>query len=408
MKISKSVLLILFLLFHSVPSPAQVNKYVILISFDGFRWDYANRGLSPNLEKMKAEGVSALSLRPAFPSKTFPNHYSIITGMYPENHGIIANNFENPFTGETYGMSDTISTRDPKWYLGEAFWETAERNGIITASYFWPGSELNDKSRRPSYFKHYKHDTPYEERVDAVLNWLSLPMEERPNFITLYFHDTDSYGHRFGPDSEEIKSSIARLDSILGRLRQGLKSINLFDSTNVIVVSDHGMTNVKKGQNINIEKLLDEYKFEYSGEGPLMMVYPQSEQKDKIYQRLLAGQNHYKVYLKENIPDSYNFSKHPFISDIILISDPGWNLVDTRTENKLMNYTSLGNHGWDKDFLDMHGIFIASGPDFKINYPTGTLWNIDIYPLLCKIFNIEPRSNIDGKLERIEFLLKDY
>ena len=172
---SKLTLLFLLLIITNL-TIAQSHPYVLLISFDGFRWDYSERGITPNLDKMKQEGVHALSLKPSFPTKTFPNHYSIVSGMYPQNHGIIFNSFVNPITKDKYRLGDSNAVRNSEWYLGEAFWQTAERNGIKTASYFWPGSELTLDYRRPTYYKKYDHNKPYRERIDGVLNWLELPV----------------------------------------------------------------------------------------------------------------------------------------------------------------------------------------------------------------------------------------
>jgi len=165
---------LVFLLLVSGLLYAQNRPYVLLVSFDAFRWDYLDRDITPNLDKVIEKGVRALSLRSVSPSKTFPNHYSIISGMYAENHGIIFNSFEDIHTGDFYRIGDTSAVRNPKWYKGEAFWETAEKNGITTASYFWPGSEMNDPNRRPTYFKHYKHTEPYRNRIDGVIDWLQL------------------------------------------------------------------------------------------------------------------------------------------------------------------------------------------------------------------------------------------
>ena len=167
---------ILFFFLIAVFLSAQSKPYVLLISFDGFRWDYSERGITPNLDSLKNHGVHALSLRPSFPTKTYPNHYSIVTCLYPENHGIIANSFTNPFTGDKYRIGNSLAVKDSKWYTGEAFWETAERNNIKTASYFWPGSEVELEYRHPSIYKTYDHNKPYKERIDSVLNWLILPL----------------------------------------------------------------------------------------------------------------------------------------------------------------------------------------------------------------------------------------
>ncbi|MBK7105788.1 MAG: alkaline phosphatase family protein [Ignavibacteriae bacterium] len=401
---SKNVIIIFFV-FTSIIF-AQKTPYVILISFDGFRWDYCERGITPNLDSLQKYGVKAKSLKPCFPSKTFPNHYSIITGMYPENHGIISNFFINPFTKEKYRLGDTNSVRNSKWYLGEAFWETARRNGIKTASYFWPGSEVDLEYRRPNYFKYYQHSKPYKERIDEVINWLKFPQNERPHFITLYFHDTDSYGHDFGPNSIEVNQSIRRLDSLIGYLNSELNQLEIKDSVNIILVSDHGMTEVGKDKIINIEEMLKDYKSKFYNNETFAFIEPSQNEINEVYQLLKESENHYKVYFKDEVPEHFHFSKHPFISSIIIIADLGWTLVDNKSLKKFSNSYSKGNHGFDNNELDMHGIFFAKGKLFKENYKIGTVQNIDINPLLAKIFGINPKSNIDGKLERIEFILK--
>ncbi len=395
--------LIALLIAFSLTISAAPKPYLILVSFDAFRWDYLNRGLSPVLEKVRQEGVSALSLKPTYPSKTFPNHLSIITGMYPAHHGIIANNFLDQFTGKLYRMNDSISSRDGRWYLGEAFWETAERQGIITASYFWPGSELALPYRHPTYYQAYDHQRPYEKRVDGVIDWLKLPADKRPHFITLYCHETDSQGHRYGPDSPQTNDAIKRLDEVAGYLLSKLDEIKMRDSVNVVFLSDHGMTEVSAERSINIEKILGDIKCKLSDSGPLLFVEPDKGKISETYNQLKKNENHYKVYYLEEIPSYFHFEDNPFISPIVVIADLGWSVVT----NRRSDYDGKGNHGYDNNQLDMQGIFLATGPDFKKNYHTGTLWNIDIYPLLCKLFKIFPRKNIDGDLDRIGFILKD-
>ena len=242
---------------------AQRQPYVILISLDGFRWDYVNRGITPNFDFIKANGIAAISLRPDFPSITFPNHYSIVTGLYPENQGLIANTFTDPFTKETYRVNDSTKSKNAKWYLGEAFWETAKRNGIITASYFWPGSDMKLDYRRPDYVESYVHTHAFEDRVNGVLNWLKLPYEKRPHFITLYFEATDDSGHEFGPNSIQMNHAIEKEDSMIGLLTNKLKNISLLDSTDIIVVSDHGMTEISKDKVVNIEEIIKNYNVTY-------------------------------------------------------------------------------------------------------------------------------------------------
>lgn len=385
---------------------AQSKPYLILISFDGFRWDYVNRGITPNFDFIRENGVSAKSLRSCFPTKTFPNHFSIVTGMYPEHHGIITNHFPDYFNDTYYSMYDSVSRRDAKWYKGRAFWETAERQGIITASHFWPGSDVTLPYRHPTYYYEFNGKVPYRKRVDEVINWMKLPFDKRPHFITSYFEATDVYGHKYGPDSHEINFAIAQLDSILGYYFKKLKEINLLDSTNIIVVSDHGMTNVSTKKVINIENMLDGYKYKQNEDGPFMMIEPGAGQIDKIYNKLKRNENHYKVYKREDVPAYFHFSDNPLISKIVIIAENGWSLETNKSFEKMKKWNPKGNHGYDNYSMDMNGIFYAIGPAFKKNYQVGTVNNIDIYPLLCKIFNIFPNPLIDGRLDRIEYILR--
>jgi ectonucleotide pyrophosphatase/phosphodiesterase family member 5 len=406
-KIKKSYWTIIFFLVISLSVFAQNRNYTILISFDAFRWDYGNRGITPNLDYIIKNGVHALSLKPCFPSKTFPNHYSIVTGMYPENHGIIANSFTNPCTHEKFSLSDSIAKSDAKWYKGEAIWETARRQGVICADYFWPGADINIYYRRPNYVERFVYTRPYAERINGVLKWLELPYDKRPHFITLYFDATDTSGHNYGPNSLQVNQSIAKEDSIIGKIFSGLKKLNLLDSTNVIIVSDHGMTELSNKRVINIDKLLSGFQFKTSDKGPMMFIYPTEYEKKDVYARLKESEDHYHVYWRKDIPDYLHYKDNPFVADIVMIADLGYSIFDDKDLNKYSKRFPGGNHGYDPSNLDMHGIFYAIGPDFKSGYSCGSIENIDIYPLLAKILKIVPNNNIDGKLERIEFLLKN-
>ena len=402
--VMKKLLIILFL--FTIQILAQQKNYTILISFDGFRWDYPNRGLTPNLDFIKENGVQALSLQPCFPSKTFPNHYSIVTGLYPENHGIIANSFTNPYNNQKYSLWDSTAKDNAMWYKGEAIWETARRQGVISASYFWPGSEFNIDYRRPNYSKKFIYTTPYDDRINGAIQWLQFPFDKRPHLILLYFDATDTSGHNYGPNSKEVNQSIAMQDSLLGKIFSGLEKLNLRDSTNVIVLSDHGMTELSPDKVINIDKLLSGFEFESSDKGTMMFIYPNEEEKIKVYQQLKKSEKNFRTYWKKDLPDYLHYKDNPNVAEIVLISDLGYSLFDGKDVEKYSKKFPLGNHGYDPTNIDMHGIFYAIGPDFKEGYTCGTLNNIDIYPLLAKILRIFPNNNIDGKLERIEFLLK--
>ena len=231
LKLKQSILAALIIILFAALSYSQSQPYVILISFDGYRWDYVNRDITPNINSLMDDGVKASSFKPVFPTKTFPNHISIVTGLYPENHGIIFNKFHDPFKDRYYRIGDTIEVRQSSWYKGEAFWETAGRQGITTASYFWPSSDINLEYSRPDYFHHYEHDRPYDVRVNGVLDWLQLPYNQRPHFITMYFDLTDGVGHRYGPNSPEIDIAILGIGAYKPEfmMKEGLKvTVNFF------------------------------------------------------------------------------------------------------------------------------------------------------------------------------------
>ncbi len=400
--ILKVLVLALFIFLTGCGQKAQ--PYVLLVSFDGFRWDYADRGITPNLNAFIAKGVRAKSLKPSFPTKTFPNHYSIVTGLYPENHGIILNSFSNPETGERFSLGDTSSVRDGKWYKGEAVWTTLKKQGIKTASFFWPGSEVHNPERRPDYFKRYQHSLPYGERIDGIISWLSLPIEERPKFITLYFHETDSRGHDAGPDSPAVDKAIVLLDSLFGVLLNKINKLPIADDINIIVVSDHGMSGVVEGGIINVNGYLPGKEVKTWGSGPLMMI---DSDDDEVYSALKKNETNFTVYKKSDVPPRLHFSNHPSIWPLVVLADPGYLLASESGYQRMLKYSSKGNHGYDNDVPDMHGIFFASGSVFREGYRTETVRNIDIYPLICRIFDVKPAENIDGDLDRIGFMLNE-
>jgi len=374
-----------------------VKPVVLLVSLDGFRWDYPDRGLTPNLAEMERNGVRAVSLQPCFPTKTFPNHLSIITGLYPENHGIILNTILNPFTDSRYSYGKSNSSPVAQWYLRETIWETLKRQGVKTAVYFWPGSDIDVPYRAPDIFIPYKHETPYQERIQTVLSWLEKPEAERPQFITLYLHETDESGHKFGPESVQTDSAIALLDRMIGNLRRGLRRLELQDIVNLIIVSDHGQIATPAENRIDLEGILSGKRFVVQRSNPIMFIYPKD---NDVYQVLKKNAQHYKVYLRGHFPEYYHFNHNSLVAPIVLVAEPGY-LFSSEGNTSPIRAT----HGYDNHLLNMHGVFIAEGPRLKRGLQTGTLQSVDVYPLLCKLLDVEPAGNIDGRLERIEFVL---
>ncbi len=397
----KTIILLALLIFEIFPQ----TPYTILISFDGFRWDYTNRNITPAFKFVEENGVSATSLMPVFPSKTFPNHISITTGLHPEDHGIIANDFWSPSCNCEYSFRDTSAVRNADWYKGEMIWETLKKNGIKTASYFWPGSEMNIASRRPDYFHHYDHYRPYEIRVDGILDWLKLPFGERPKFLTLYFDATDTYGHSFGPNSKEVNFAIQKLDSMLQRLFDGLTQIGLRDSTNIIVVSDHGMTEVNSERVIDVEEFLhDSLQYKIIGDGPVIQIHAKGNHKEKIFSLLNELTQHFKIFRRDEVSSYLHFSQDENILDLVLVAELGWSLVHKKSGDWLRK-KAKGNHGYENADIDMHGIFFAIGPSFRKGFKIGTISNLEIYPLICSLYNIEPSEKIERTELKLEAIL---
>ncbi|NQU80840.1 MAG: alkaline phosphatase family protein, partial [Bacteroidetes bacterium] len=225
---------------HSTDPDAKNNPYVVMLSLDGFRWDYPQKANTPNLDRIAEIGVRAESLRPCFPTKTFPNHYSIATGLYPGNHGIVLNNFYDSAMDVSYSLGNRESVENGDFYGGEPIWVTAENQGVITASYFWVGSEAPVKGVQPTYWKRYEHKFPFTQRVDSVIAWLSLPEEKRPHLITWYMDEPDSKGHQLGPDNPDLIPVISYLDSLVGNFMFKLNRLEIGKNVNFIVISDHG------------------------------------------------------------------------------------------------------------------------------------------------------------------------
>lgn len=391
-------ILLLFVVSFAI---SKTPHTTILISLDGFRYDYIERGFNPTLEDIAEKGVFAEYLQPVFPSSTFPNHISIITGLYPGNHGIVANNFFDYKSNKQYSIGKPDATNSD-WYLGEAFWETCRKNNVIAASYFWPSSENADEKRRPNYYHPYEHKRDYLERVNGVLDWLKLPLDKQPKFITLYFDSPDSYGHNYGSSSKELNESNKALDSVLNYFFTELKKREIFDSLNIIIVSDHGMTDLSKDRTINLKQIIPDEFATIINNSAYAFVQPKEGYKQKVYDLLKQNQNHYEFYNKSEIPERYHFKNDDRISDIFVIADCGWLLLTDRPYSDKY----VATHGYDNRCMEMQASFFAIGPDFKRNYRTNGLKNIDIYPLLCKLYGFEIDHKIDGNLQEIIHILK--
>jgi predicted AlkP superfamily pyrophosphatase or phosphodiesterase len=380
---------------HGPNALGQENKpYVVLVSLDGFRYDYTERYHAKNLHALAALGASAPEgMIPIYPSITFPNHYSIVTGLYPEHHGIVAMSFYDPKRKQRYAFNDPSSNGDGSWYGGIPLWSLAEKQGMRSACFFWPGSEAEIAGERPSYYLRFDDHFPDEARIQQVVAWLRLPSAQRPHFITLYYSDVDHAGHEFGPDSPQTAEAVHHVDDLIGVLEAKLKELNL--PIDLFVVSDHGMENIA-GNWIDLDHFADLSAFQTDG----MLLYSSSEgDAQKAYEHLHGASDKFVVYRRRDIPKSLHYDENEREGDPVVVATGPYairahaaNPADTVPKNK-------GGHGYDpQQFKTMRAIFFASGPDIRPNITVPPFENVNIYPLIAKILGLDTTPT-DGDLK---------
>lgn len=386
-------------------SDSQINdkEILILISLDGFRYDYFENADTPALDQLASKGVKAKGLIPVFPTKTFPNHYSQVTGLYPQNHGIIGNTMYDPEFDEVFTLSNG-ATKDGKWYEGEPIWVTAEKQGVKTATYFWPGSDAEISGTRPSMYEAFDANVSYSARTRKVLNWLTLPAETRPNFITLYFQSPDTEGHEGGPNSSLAKIGIELVDRQIGDLVRGIEDQGMTDKVNIIIVSDHGMAQLCREQVIFLDDYIKLSDVRIINWSPIAEFIPDEGRETEVLQALTDAHSHMRVFKKEEMPEELHYNNHKRIPPIICIADEGWSISDHRFFDANPNSYTGGAHGFDPKHSSMWGIFLAKGPSFKTNQHIEAFENIHLYELMCKVLGIEPAAN-DGKLTELSGVL---
>ena len=392
--------IILFLIIHTVYA-SDADEYVLLISMDGFRYDYLDKANTPNFDKLVNTGASAKALIPVFTSKTFPNHYSIATGMYAENHGLIANTFFANDLNKQYSIRDRNAVENGAFYGGEPIWVTAESQNVISASYFWVGSEAVIKGLQPTYWKKYNQKVSFESRIDSVISWYSKPVQSRPRLILLYFHEPDWTGHEYGPNSNETISQIENMDNVFGNLISKISKLSIYNNLNIIIVSDHGMTDVKPDRTIDLSLVTDLSNMRVNGAGPTVFISSESKKQLKQTYKQLKNIDNADVYWKQNIPKRFHYRNHVRIPDLLVLANEGWSLMPLGHGSS----TPKGSHGYDNQLDNMKAIFMAKGPSFKKGYRRDEFENIHIYPLITHILGIKSYPNIDGDLEQVKDLL---
>jgi predicted AlkP superfamily pyrophosphatase or phosphodiesterase len=380
--------------------PGGLGRTVLLISIDGFRWDYLDRGLTPNLSRLAREGVRAEALVPVFPTKTFPNHYTIVTGRYPARHGIVSNVVTAPDIGRRLSLFDPESVRDSSFYLAEPIWTTAEREGRHTAPLFWPGSAAPIGGVLPSYALSYDDEMPDTARIGWMLQRLELPPEQRPVFLTLYFALVDNAGHRYGPDAPATDTAIGIADVLIGRVMSGLERIGRGD-VNVVVVSDHGMASTGPDRVIWLDEYMAEDAVVADEMNTLLTAWPAPGLEDSVH-RALERAPHLTVYRKGELPERFHLDG-PRVPPIVALADEGWT-ISRRTAKEPAPNIILGNHGYDNTLPSMGALFVARGPAFRRGLRVPAFRNIHIYPLIAEVLGIEPEES-DGSLDTLRAVL---
>jgi predicted AlkP superfamily pyrophosphatase or phosphodiesterase len=387
---------------HGSNAEAQQQKhYVVMVSLDGFRYDYAKKYGAKHILSIAAKGASAPDgMIPSYPSLTFPNHYTLVTGLYPEHHGIVANSFYDPSRKETYSYRDPKTSSDGSWYGGVPLWSLAEKQGMRSACLFWPGSEAEIAGERPSYYLHFDNKIDENKRIDQVIAWLGLPAEQRPHFITLYYSDVDHAGHEYGPGSAQVSEAVKHVDELIGRLETELDHLHM--PIDLIVVADHGMERVQADW-ITLDKYVSLDGVESVGS----LLYPQTEaDATRIYKKLRAADAGFLVYRRDKVPAELHYNGNPREGDPVVIAKGPYLIraimppPTSRAENPPM-----GEHGYNPyEMTSMRAIFFAEGPDIRGGVTVKPFENVNVYPVVVKILGLDS-PKIDGSLNVLSSIL---
>ena len=393
----KAILTLILTITVLLSASSKNDQVTVIISLDGFRWDYTQWYDTPFLDRMAEEGVEA-ALIPSYPSKTFPNHYTLATGLYPDHHGIIGNKFINRATGKKFSLSNREVKHDARYYGGEPIWLTAQRQGLRTAVFYWPGSDVAVQGKYPDKYFNYDQEPrlAFGQRIDGILKQLRRPEAKRPQLIMAYFEQPDHNGHVYGPQAKQTRIAVMEIDKLISNLYERIQKLPISDNVNFIVVSDHGMTLTMPEKHINARQYLKkEWYYDIEGDAPAN-VYAREGCADSICQAL-QGVDHIRVWHRTEVPYYLHYGTNENVGDVVIDTELGWLFSDKKAEYG-------GTHGYDPSYNDMHALFRAVGPAFKhISLPHFP--NVDVYPLLCHLLGIEPAPN-DGSLNIVKRMLR--
>ena len=389
---------------ESAGAPRTSPAPVLLISLDGFRADYLERGLTPRLTRLAREGVRAEWMTPSYPSLTFPNHYTVVTGLLSDRHGIVHNTMRDATLG-AFSLGNRQAVGNGAWWGGEPIWVSAEKVGLPTATLFWPGSEAAIQGVRPTRWKLYDETMTVPTRVDTVLEWLSEGDATRPRLATLYLETLDAVGHNHGPDSEELRSALREVDTAIGRLLDGLAKRSLLENVNLIITSDHGMATVRPGSVIAIEDMVDRTDAAVVTTGQSVGFNPLPGREREAHARLIGAHERYDCWSKGDMPKRWRYGRHPRVPAIVCQMHEGWDAVPRASLGKRPAGVTRGSHGFDPGLASMRAIFIATGPSLQRGLVVPPINNVDVYPLLVSLLGLEPRDH-DGDPRALARALK--
>ena len=389
-----------------INAPEQRDKpYLILVSLDGFRWDYPMRYDTPALDRIIANGIQAESLVPVFPTLTFPNHYSIATGLYPANHGLVGNRFPSNDRSRFYSLRDRSAVEDGRWYSGEPIWVAAERNGMVSAAFFFVGTEAPIHGIRPTHWNSFNAQIAGARRVDQVLEWLALPEERRPHMITLYFEDVDSTTHSEGVGAPLMVQAVRRVDGYLDRLLTGIDALPFADQIYLFVVSDHGLSNYRRDVDpFIVSEVVDLTGVRAVEHGSAVFLFfdePDPVRAAAMANRINQNWDRGQAVVPGQAPSSWHVPANAGFADVIVQADAR---VAVRAQPGGFP-SSVGDHGWAPGFPEMHGIFIAMGPRLPKGERVHRIDAVDIYPLMLEILGLPQNGEIDGNPAKLVPLL---
>jgi predicted AlkP superfamily pyrophosphatase or phosphodiesterase len=378
----------------------QAKPYVVLVSLDGFRYDYAKKYGAKHLLELGGEGaIAPEGMIPSYPSLTFPNHYTLVTGLYPEHHGIVTNKFYDPVRKQFYSNSDPAAARDGSWYGGTPLWVLAEKQGMRSACFFWPGSEAEIDGGRPTYYLNFDDRFPDDKRIDQVVAWLRLPAPQRPHLITLYYSNVDHAGHQYGPDSPQTAAAVAHVDQLMGILHQQVSRLQL--PIDLIVVSDHGMEREQEPW-IDLSRYADLGNFTTVG----WLLYPNSEaDAEKAYQQLKIKSDAFTVYRRKRVPAALHYDSNDREGDPVIVANGPYAIrAHPPAEDQA---PEQGVHGYDpRAMKSMRALFLAVGPDIRPGSKLEPFENVNLYPLVAKILGLDA-PQVDGSLNVLSNILKN-